>query len=68
MPDEILNAEEAAQLLGVSEYTMGKWRREGAGPKWFRISDGPKSEVRYRRAAIYQWIEAREAAQEEGKR
>ena len=67
MPSEILNSEEAAELIGVSDYTMSKWRREGAGPVWFRLNDGPKSEVRYRRAAIYEWIEAREA-QEEGKR
>ena len=67
MPNEILNSEQAAELLGVSDYTIRKWRREGTGPAWFRIGVGPSSDVRYRRAAIYEWIEAREA-QEEGKR
>ena len=67
MTGEIMSADEAAALIGVSAQTLKKWRREGTGPAWSRLSDGPKGHVRYRRDAIYEWIEAREA-QEEGKR
>ena len=67
MPNEILNSEQAAELLGVSDYTIRKWRREGTGLAWFRIGVGPSSDVRYRRAAIYEWIQQRETAQGESR-
>ena len=67
MTGEILTAEEAAVLLCVSQQTLKTWRREGHGPPWSRISDGPKGSIRYRRDAIYEWIEARETAQGESR-
>ena len=67
MGSDVLTSEEAANVIGVSEYTMRQWRREGHGPQWLRITDGPKGGIRYRRESIDEWLKAREA-QEEGKR
>ena len=35
--DVLLNTKEAAKYLGLSHYTLEKWRSKGIGPDCFRI-------------------------------
>lgn len=46
----------AARYIGVSEASLRLWRSEGRGPRYFKA--GLKL-VRYRRADLDAWIEAR---------
>lgn len=42
---QLLNTEEAANLLGVNNIIMETWRRKGTGPRFIRINSKC---VRYR--------------------
>lgn len=46
----------AARYLGISEASLRLWRSEGKGPRYFRAGE---KLVRYRRADLDSWIEAR---------
>jgi excisionase family DNA binding protein len=46
----------AARYLGVSEASLRFWRSEGKGPRHFKAGE---KLVRYRRADLDAWIEAR---------
>ncbi len=61
MPDEILTPDEVSELLIVTTKTLARWRSNDEGPAWFRLGDGDRNHIRYRRAAIEDWINAREA-------
>jgi excisionase family DNA binding protein len=56
--DRLLSADEAAQLLGVSAYTVRQWARERRIPY---VPLGPKLK-RFRLASLLQWIEDHERA------
>lgn len=47
---------QAAKYLGISEGALRLWRAEGKGPRFFRAGD---KLIRYRRADLDAWIEAR---------
>jgi len=49
----------AARYLGISEAALRLWRAEGKGPRFFRAGE---KLVRYRRADLDAWIEARLSA------
>ncbi|MFI4985812.1 MAG: helix-turn-helix transcriptional regulator [Alphaproteobacteria bacterium] len=49
----------AAEFLGVTARTMQKWRQTGGGPVYVAYSSRC---VRYRRAALKAWADARERA------
>jgi excisionase family DNA binding protein len=49
----------AAKYLGISEASLRLWRSEGKGPRHFRAGE---KLVRYRRADLDAWIEARLSA------
>jgi excisionase family DNA binding protein len=49
----------AAKYLGISEAVLRLWRSEGKGPRHFRAGE---KLVRYRRADLDAWIEARLSA------
>jgi excisionase family DNA binding protein len=49
----------AAKYLGISEASLRLWRSEGRGPRHFRAGE---KLVRYRRADLDAWIEARLSA------
>jgi predicted DNA-binding transcriptional regulator AlpA len=53
--ETLLTTHEVAQLLGVSEISLRKWRILGTGPKFVRCVGN----VRYRSADIEQWVAAR---------
>jgi predicted DNA-binding transcriptional regulator AlpA len=47
---------QAAQYIGVSDAALRLWRSVGKGPRFFRAGE---KLVRYRRADLDSWIEAR---------
>lgn len=53
-----LRTKAAAQLLGVSERTLARWRLDGAGPPFFRMGGG----VFYSRPAIEEYLRRASAA------
>ncbi|MFZ0304901.1 MAG: helix-turn-helix domain-containing protein [Terracidiphilus sp.] len=54
-----LTSIQAAKYLGVSESVLRLWRSEAVGPRYFRAGE---KLVRYRRADLDSWIEARLSA------
>jgi predicted DNA-binding transcriptional regulator AlpA len=54
-----LNEREAGKYLGISAAVLRLWRAEGKGPRYFRAGE---KLVRYRRADLDAWIEARLSA------
>lgn len=50
---EILTTKEVAHLLKLAENSVYKMRKEGRGPKWFKI----EGSVRYEYAEILKWID-----------
>lgn len=49
-----------ASFLGVPVSTLRKWRREGTGPRAFKVG----RHLRYRRADVEVWLERRADAPE----
>lgn len=56
-PASLLNEDDAAGFLGVSERTLQGWRVSGAGPKFVKLG----RIVRYRRIDLIDFIDARVA-------
>jgi excisionase family DNA binding protein len=50
---------QAAKYIGVSDAALRLWRSRGEGPRHFRAGE---KLVRYRRADLDSWIEARLSA------
>lgn len=53
---------QAAKYLGISEAVLRLWRSEAKGPRHFKAGE---KLVRYRRADVDAWIEARLARAEQ---
>jgi len=51
----MFNSRQAAAYLGCSESVLRLWRSQGQGPRYFRAG----KLIRYRRADLDAWIEAR---------
>ena len=49
-------SKKAASYLGISEAALRLWRSENRGPRFFRAGE---KLIRYRRADLDAWIEAR---------
>lgn len=45
--DERLTPKEAAVYLGRNTETLARWRKLGAGPRWYRLSDKGRAPVFY---------------------
>lgn len=54
-----LTSIQAAKYVGISEGALRLWRAEGTGPRYFKAGE---KLVRYRRADLDAWIEARLSA------
>ncbi len=54
--DALIGEMMAARFLGVSARALQKWRHEGNGPKFVRVSSRC---IRYRRRDLIEWSEAR---------
>ena len=55
----LLAPPEAARRLGITERTLGDWRRRGTGPAWVRL--GTRT-VRYPEARLDAWLTDRMSA------
>ena len=53
---DTLTPKQAGKYLSISEGALRLWRAEGKGPRYFRAGE---KLVRYRRADLDSWIEAR---------
>lgn len=51
--EKLLNADQAAELLGVSAKTLQNWRIKGTGPQY--IQNTPRGGVRYAPSALMEW-------------
>ncbi len=63
--EEKLSTKQVAQLLGYSERTLERWRRQGIGPRWCEFN----GRIWYRRDWIEEWEEsiwARSSRSQEG--
>jgi excisionase family DNA binding protein len=56
---DTLTSKQAAKYVGISEGALRLWRAEGRGPRFFRAGE---KLIRYRRADLDSWIEARLSA------
>ena len=55
--DERLSEAEAARYVDREPATMARWRREGKGPTWYRLSDTGRAPVFYMIADLDAFIE-----------
>ena len=63
--DRLFTAAETARFLNVSERCLENWRVRGGGPKYLRLS---RRCVRYRRRAIWDFLDERGADNTSGER
>lgn len=54
--EDTFTSQEVADLLHLSLYTLGRYRREGTGPLYIDLNHKVKL---YPRAALYQWMAER---------
>ena len=59
MERALYSPKEVAEMLGVNENTLYKWRVAGEGPPYMRLSDGGR--VRYERETLQAWMRERHA-------
>lgn len=57
MQKNVVDVKGAANYLGVSKSHLDKLRTQGGGPRFVRIG---RKQVRYRVAALDEWLEGRE--------
>lgn len=57
-----LNEEQAAQMLGVIQGRLAKWRFMGKGPVWHKLGGS----VRYKQADLQAYINASRVEPKEG--
>jgi predicted DNA-binding transcriptional regulator AlpA len=61
-PDELLDNEQTAALLGIKPNTLEIWRYKGRGPAFLKLGDTPQAPVRYRRSEVTEWLARRSFA------
>ena len=54
--DECYTVKELAVKLDVSEKTLYRWRKADKGPSWFKMNQGEKADVYYRKSEVLKWI------------
>lgn len=55
--DYILTGRGAAEFLKLSWKTLARFRSQGGGPKYLRLS---RTSIRYRMADLLEWLTSRE--------
>ncbi len=58
MTDRLLAPIEAAAYLGVTISGLNKWRMKGGGPKYTKLSPGPRGRIRYAEADLRAFVAA----------
>lgn len=59
MVDRLFSPREAADYLGVTISGLNRWRMSGGGPRYLKLSRGPRGRVRYREEDLHAFIESR---------
>lgn len=59
IPPALLTETDAAAMLGIHRDSLRDMRRAGTGPAHMRLTDAPRSPIRYRLEDITTWINAR---------
>ncbi len=62
MERALYSPKEVAELLGVNEHTLYKWRVRGDGPPFVKLSDKRHARVRYERESLADWLRTRLSA------
>ena len=52
-----VNTRQAAETLGVSEWTLLRWRTEGKGPNYVKTAPNQGGRVIYRVKDLEAWLE-----------
>ena len=60
VPREYVGPRELAALTGVSFKTWERWRSDGTGPVFIKLSDGPRGRVLYKLADVRRWLDERQ--------
>lgn len=60
--EKLLSPAKAADVLGVSVETLGKWRRTGRGPAFIKASEGRQGRIGYWPSDIAAWQQAKRNA------
>ena len=50
---ERLTPAQVAKMIGISEYTLGRWMRRGEGPAFYRLS---RTNIYFEAPDVEQWI------------
>jgi len=61
-PDNLLDNEQTAALLGIKPNTLEIWRGKSKGPTFLKLGDTPQSPVRYLRSDVIEWLRQRSFA------
>jgi predicted site-specific integrase-resolvase len=59
MERELYSPKEVAEILGVNEHTLYKWRASGDGPPFVKLTERNHARVRYERASLFTWVRTR---------
>lgn len=59
MSDNLLEPKDVAKKIGYTISALQKWRREGVGPNFLKLTDSPNGGIRYRESDVDKWIESR---------
>ena len=55
---DLSKPEEVGNLLGISPSSLARWRCEGGGPRFVKLSRGRSGFIRYRRRDVEAFLEA----------
>ena len=58
-PNDLLDTEQTAALLGIKPNTLEIWRHKGKGPEFLKLGDTPQAPVRYFRSRVVEWLAER---------
>ena len=53
----LLTTDELSEFIGCSRQSLQRKRKDGTGPKFLRLGEGPQAPIRYRQADVDAWIE-----------
>lgn len=53
----MIGQDDVARVLGVSEYTVQRWRVQGVGPRFAKLGPGKRARVAYRLEDLLAYID-----------
>lgn len=57
MLEDLLTPQQVHENYGFTPQTLAQWRWLGRGPNYIKQTPGKGGRIKYRRAAIEQWLE-----------